>query len=199
MTLDLGSEDLKSQVFATIYETEGLAHHMAVERAHVSWKPQVEKTRIRRQRERSCAPTLCKFDSLFYLFFSEYLWKIGCWSWRRHNRRWIHTGVSFFFLEIKTRSVGDGPWTLGTLSQLLKADSELSVPQGCLMDEDLVRLLGDWTASWHQVLGKLVHVSVYIVRLHTGSVLCITDWLRHQTCGLQRTAVTLMSHMIMMW
>ena len=32
---------------------------------------------------------------------------------------------------------------LGTLSQLLKADSELSVPQGCLMDEDLVRLLGD--------------------------------------------------------
>ena len=35
--MDLGSEDLKSQVFATIYETEGLAHHMAVERAHVSW------------------------------------------------------------------------------------------------------------------------------------------------------------------
>ena len=139
-------------------------------------------------------PHYVNLDSLFYLFISEYLWKIGCWSWRRHNRRWIHTGVSFsplFFWKSKLE--------LGTLSQLLKADSELSVSQGCLMDEDLVRLLGDWTASWHQVLGKLVHVSVYIVRLHTGSVLCITDWLRHQTCGLQRTAVTLMSHMIMMW
>ena len=30
----------KNQVFATIYETEGLEHHMAVERAHVSKLPQ---------------------------------------------------------------------------------------------------------------------------------------------------------------
>ena len=36
--IDLGPKNWasKSQVFATIYETEGLEHHMAVERAHVS-------------------------------------------------------------------------------------------------------------------------------------------------------------------
>ena len=35
LTLELSRS--KKQVFATIYKTEGLEHHMAVERAHVSW------------------------------------------------------------------------------------------------------------------------------------------------------------------
>ena len=46
----------------------------------------------------------------------------------------FHSHLSFFWKS---------KLELGTLSQLVKADSELSVSQGCLMDEDLVRLLGD--------------------------------------------------------
>ena len=44
------------QVFATIYETEGLEHHMAVERAHVSWTLEKKKS----------------------FPISEHLWEIGC-------------------------------------------------------------------------------------------------------------------------
>ena len=62
------------QVFATIYETEGLDHHMAEERAHVSIKD---------------ADLECKHVAFFYLTIvrpgfarlpkiAEYLWKIGC-------------------------------------------------------------------------------------------------------------------------
>ena len=37
MDITPGTMSNEYQVFATIYETEGLEHHMAVERAHVSW------------------------------------------------------------------------------------------------------------------------------------------------------------------
>ena len=49
------------QVFATIYETEGLAHHMAVERAHVSC--QKEESHVKGK-----VPVRPQYI-LFYLFY----------------------------------------------------------------------------------------------------------------------------------
>ena len=64
--------------------------------------------------------------------------------------------LTSLFLEIKTR-IGDiVPASKGWFWTCLDHGTFWLqfVSQGCLMDEDLVRLLGDWTASWHQDLGK---------------------------------------------
>ena len=64
-TFDLGPENWssKSQVFATIYETEGLEHHMAVERAHVSRRKDLKKESYIHIKEKGPVFTLCNFDS----------------------------------------------------------------------------------------------------------------------------------------
>ena len=68
-------------MFATIYETEGLEHHMAVERAHVSQREALKQESYIQIKEKGPVPlpTLCNFDNFhFYFFISEYLWEIGC-------------------------------------------------------------------------------------------------------------------------
>ena len=78
--------------------------------------------------------------------------------------------------------------------------------QGCLMDEDMVRLLGDWTSRWQEDIGKtcsyICRYTYYIVRAHCQrSAFCASQIvLRHHiwvTANYSETALTLMFHMIM--
>ena len=83
-------------VFATIYETEGLDHHMAVERAHVSIKDaDLEGKHVVFFYWTIVRPGFAKLPKI-----AEYLWKIGCWPRWRHNGRGVHPGC-IFLLKIQ--------------------------------------------------------------------------------------------------
>ena len=115
------------QVFATIYETEGLDHHMAVERAHVSIKD---------------ADLECKHVA----FFTEQLWD-------QVLPNFLKLQNIFGKLDVDH----DGDITEEEFIQVVyfywkskifmlfgyNLDDLYNLCQGCLSDEEMVRLLGD--------------------------------------------------------